>query len=226
MTIIDFIRSHCDENFYKEYETSSMKEPVTDYLYSVEMGVIERLYQQMITYHTSEDELLRVIKYILILGESNKRVLNWQKAKVDFGIDELKKKYLARHVKPSKVVKTLTRNDMVRECLPTLEEYRRQIELERIFTRDNFDDGTRDDEDFTTTETALNNFYYRRSTNIYDDTIDEYPGTIRYVSLLLRQAIFERGLNELKKELEADDKLSIDIDVDKLLEWDGMWHNI
>lgn len=81
-----------------QYAMADVNEPAFKSLiqYKIEVGKNSNLFHDMCQYGATEEELVRAIKYGMVVVDAQKHFLDWKQAKKDFRIDELYKKY--RHL--------------------------------------------------------------------------------------------------------------------------------
>ena len=65
----------------------------TDRERNLEMGICSNLITDMTLFSATDDELVRAVKYSMVVIDAKKHKLDWRQAKEDFGIAELHKKY-------------------------------------------------------------------------------------------------------------------------------------
>lgn len=65
----------------------------TDRERNLQMGICSNLITDMTLFSATDDELVRAVKYSMVVIDAKKHKLDWQQAKEDFGIAELHKKY-------------------------------------------------------------------------------------------------------------------------------------
>ena len=82
-----------DFEYISKYALEPGNEEMTRQRHSLEMGLCHKLLLVLPKRGAGKDEIIRVVKYYIVALDSMKYRLDWRKAKADFGIDELLKKY-------------------------------------------------------------------------------------------------------------------------------------
>lgn len=78
---------------YKAYEGMPKVGPKTGFQKQKQMGMVSNLITDMTIQHADTAEIVRAVKYSMVVIDAEKHNLNWRQANKDFNVEELKQKY-------------------------------------------------------------------------------------------------------------------------------------